>query len=163
MGWGNAPLGFTTKQIPVIPARWCLIKLLHTQAMHLFSPLPLLPIVGYNQRTPISYFCFTPANYQCPLTITTAIPAPMNFEEFQSIKDEPLKKCPKCGKKKLRRLIGGGAAIVFHGSGFYQTDYRSDSYRKAAKAESTPKSDAAAAPCKSCAAANDCKAKVDNA
>ena len=38
------------------------------------------------------------------------------FEEFQSIKDAPLKKCPKCGKKKLRRLIGGGAAVMFKGS-----------------------------------------------
>ena len=46
-----------------------------------------------------------------------------------------LVKCPKCGKKKLRRLFGTGAAIVFKGSGFYQTDYRSDSYKKAAAAD----------------------------
>lgn len=59
-----------------------------------------------------------------------------DFEEFQYIKDAPLKKCPSCGKNKLRRLISGGAAIVFKGSGFYQTDYRSDSYKKSAKAES---------------------------
>ena len=51
------------------------------------------------------------------------------FEEFQSMSDEHLKKCPKCGKKKLRRLLGAGAAIIFKGSGFYQTDYRSDSYK----------------------------------
>lgn len=57
------------------------------------------------------------------------------FEEFQSMSAEPLKKCPKCGKKKLRRLFGGGAAILFKGSGFYQTDYRSDSYKQAAKAD----------------------------
>src|SRR5215470_8991057 len=57
------------------------------------------------------------------------------FEEFQSFHDEPLKKCPKCGKKKLRRLFGTGAAILFKGSGFYQTDYRSESYKSAAKAE----------------------------
>lgn len=57
------------------------------------------------------------------------------FEEFQSMTEEPLKKCPKCGKKKLRRLIGTGAAILFKGSGFYQTDYRSESYKSAAKAE----------------------------
>src|SRR2546426_1556234 len=49
--------------------------------------------------------------------------------------EEPLKKCPKCGKKKLRRVFGGGAAIIFKGSGFYQTDYRSESYKAAAKAE----------------------------
>src|SRR5262245_19108016 len=58
-----------------------------------------------------------------------------NFDEFQSMSEEPLKKCPKCGKKKLRRVFGGGAAIIFKGSGFYQTDYRSESYKNAAKAE----------------------------
>ena len=58
------------------------------------------------------------------------------FELFQSITAEPEKKCPECGKKKLRRLIGAGAAIVFKGSGFYQTDYRSDSYKKRAEADS---------------------------
>lgn len=57
------------------------------------------------------------------------------FEEFQSMSDEHLKKCPKCGKKKLRRLLGAGAAIIFKGSGFYQTDYRSDSYKSSAKAD----------------------------
>jgi putative FmdB family regulatory protein len=58
-----------------------------------------------------------------------------NFDEFQSMKDEPLKKCPKCGKPKLRRVFGAGAAIIFKGSGFYQTDYRSESYKSAAKAD----------------------------
>ncbi len=58
-----------------------------------------------------------------------------NFDEFQSINDEPLKKCPKCGKKKLRRVFGTGAAVIFKGSGFYQTDYRSDSYKAGEKAE----------------------------
>lgn len=57
------------------------------------------------------------------------------FEELQSIKDEPLTKCPKCKKKKLQRLIGTGAGLLFKGSGFYITDYRSDSYKSAAKAE----------------------------
>ncbi len=57
------------------------------------------------------------------------------FEEFQSMKDDLLTKCPKCGKKKLRRLFGSGAAILFKGSGFYETDYRSESYKSAAKAE----------------------------
>lgn len=68
------------------------------------------------------------------------------FEEFQYIKDEPLKKCPACGKNKLKRLIGGGAAIVFKGSGFYQTDYRSESYRKSAKADSPAGREGSAAP-----------------
>src|SRR5262245_40826342 len=58
-----------------------------------------------------------------------------NFDEFQSFQDAPLKKCPKCGKPKLRRVFGAGAAIIFKGSGFYQTDYRSDSYKSAAKAD----------------------------
>jgi putative FmdB family regulatory protein len=56
-------------------------------------------------------------------------------EIFHSIKDEPKRKCPACGRQKLRRLIGPGAAIVFKGSGFYKTDYRSESYKKAAAAD----------------------------
>jgi putative FmdB family regulatory protein len=60
------------------------------------------------------------------------------FELFQSMKDEPERKCPQCGKLKLRRLFGTGGAIMFKGSGFYQTDYRSDSYKKAASADSAP-------------------------
>ncbi len=58
-----------------------------------------------------------------------------NFDEFQSFTEKPLKKCPKCGKPKLRRLFGSGAGVIFKGSGFYQTDYRSESYKAAAKAE----------------------------
>jgi putative FmdB family regulatory protein len=57
------------------------------------------------------------------------------WEEFQSITSEPTKKCPKCGKAKAERVIGPGAGLLFKGSGFYITDYRSDSYKKAAKAE----------------------------
>jgi len=56
------------------------------------------------------------------------------FELFQSITASTKRKCPECGRMKLRRLIGPGAAIVFKGSGFYQTDYRSDSYKKGAAA-----------------------------
>ncbi|MDA0657925.1 MAG: zinc ribbon domain-containing protein [Planctomycetota bacterium] len=58
------------------------------------------------------------------------------FELFQSITEAVKKKCPSCGKSKLRRLFGTGAAIMFKGSGFYQTDYRSESYKKAASADS---------------------------
>jgi putative FmdB family regulatory protein len=61
------------------------------------------------------------------------------FELFQSMTDSVKKTCPKCGKKKLRRLIGAGGAIVFKGSGFYKTDYRSESYKKAAAADSGAK------------------------
>ena len=55
------------------------------------------------------------------------------FELFQSISEPVQKKCPECGKLKLRRLFGTGAAVVFKGSGFYQTDYRSESYKKGAE------------------------------
>lgn len=57
------------------------------------------------------------------------------FELYQGINDEKKRKCPECNKLKLRRLIGTGAAIVFKGSGFYQTDYRSESYNKAKAAD----------------------------
>lgn len=57
------------------------------------------------------------------------------WELFQSIKAEPEKKCPACKKKKARRLIGAGAGLIFKGSGFYLTDYRSKSYKDAAKAD----------------------------
>ena len=61
------------------------------------------------------------------------------FEEFQAITARSLRKCPECGKLALKRLIGTGAGIIFKGSGFYQTDYRSDSYKKAAEKESGAK------------------------
>lgn len=57
------------------------------------------------------------------------------WELFQSIKANPIKKCPECGKLKAERIIGAGAGIIFKGSGFYETDYRSDSYKKAAAAD----------------------------
>ncbi len=52
------------------------------------------------------------------------------WELFQSIKAEPEKKCPACGKRQAQRMIGPGAGIIFKGSGFYQTDYRSSAYKK---------------------------------
>ena len=57
------------------------------------------------------------------------------FELFQSITAPVKRKCPECKKLKLRRLFGTGAAVMFKGSGFYETDYRSESYKKAAKAD----------------------------
>jgi putative FmdB family regulatory protein len=67
------------------------------------------------------------------------------FELFQGINDPIKRKCPECKKLKLRRLFGTGAAILFKGSGFYETDYRSDSYKsdakKASSAETKSKSD----------------------
>ena len=56
------------------------------------------------------------------------------FEEFQSITAKPLAKCPKC-RGRIRRLIGGGNGFLFKGSGFYATDYRSDSYKNAKQKE----------------------------
>jgi len=58
------------------------------------------------------------------------------FDAFQGIKAKPLRECPKCGQATLKRLIGSGAGIIFKGSGFYCTDYRSDGYRSAAKTDS---------------------------
>ena len=72
------------------------------------------------------------------------------WEEFASIKALPTKKCPACKKNAAERQISAGAAILFKGSGFYLTDYRSDSYKKAAAADSSssaaPKSDSSSKP-----------------
>lgn len=57
------------------------------------------------------------------------------WEEFQSITADPIKKCPVCKKAKARRLISAGGGFLFKGSGFYITDYRSDSYKKSADAD----------------------------
>lgn len=62
------------------------------------------------------------------------------FEQFQSITASSLRTCPACGKRALKRLIGAGAGLIFKGSGFYQTDYRSEGYKKAAEADK-PKSE----------------------
>lgn len=74
--------------------------------------------------------------YECPKCRKT-------FDVFQSIKADPLTHCPTC-KGKIKRLLGTGAGIIFKGSGFYQTDYRSDGYIRKAKSESTAGSTPAA-------------------
>ena len=68
-----------------------------------------------------------------------------DFELFQSMKDDPVQTCPKdkCrrktwGKGKVRRLLGTGAGLIFKGSGFYITDYRSEGYKAAAKSDTAP-------------------------
>ncbi len=75
-------------------------------------------------------------DYECPKCSHT-------FEAFQSITAEPLTKCPQKGcRGRIKRLIGTGGGLLFKGSGFYITDYRSDSYKqgeKAAKKDSSPK------------------------
>lgn len=76
--------------------------------------------------------------YECPVCKKT-------FEVFQSMRDEPLTKCPTKGcRGKIKRLIGTGAGLIFKGSGFYITDYRSEGYKQAAKKDSSASSSAPA-------------------
>ena len=81
------------------------------------------------------------------------------FELFQQMSAPVKRKCPECGTLKLERLIGTGAGVLFKGSGFYETDYRSDSYKKAADAEKTSKSDGDGSAKKKDAAAKDAPTK----
>ena len=81
------------------------------------------------------------------------------FENFQSINQPALRKCPKCGKPKLERLIGSGAGILFKGGGFYQTDYRSENYQRGEKSEKEGgKSEAKSSDAPSAPAKDDAKA-----
>jgi putative FmdB family regulatory protein len=68
-----------------------------------------------------------------------------SFEKFQMISASPLRKCPECAKMKLKRLIGTGAGIIFKGGGFYETDYRSESYKQGQQSENKPQSDSSTA------------------
>src|SRR5438874_7134661 len=86
------------------------------------------------ERRPI--FLMPPYEYSCQK-------CGQNFEASQSMRDEPFRECrkelcrlPKWGHGKVKRLLGTGAGLIFKGSGFYTTDYRSDSYKEAAKKES---------------------------
>lgn len=86
------------------------------------------------------------------------------FEEFQSITAKPLTTCPQCKKKKVKRLISAGAGFIFKGSGFYITDYRSESYKAAAKGDTSSSSTGgeskpAAAPAKTESAASKAESK----
>lgn len=85
------------------------------------------------------------------------------WELFQRIVEDAIKKCPECKKKKARRLFGTGAAIMFKGSGFYETDYRSDSYKKGAEAaKGKGKKDSGASDSKSSSDGKDSKSKSDS-
>ena len=88
------------------------------------------------------------------------------FEQFQSMRDEPLKKCPKCKKTGVKRLVGGGAGLIFKGSGFYITDYKTKKgtphtdgggEKKPPTADSKPAPSTAAAPAKPAAASKSAK------
>lgn len=72
-------------------------------------------------------------------------------EAFESMRDRPLRKCPHCGKLKLKRLIGSGGGIIFKGSGFYATDYKrtGDGGQDQSKGESAKGEPAKAEPAKS--------------
>ena len=69
------------------------------------------------------------------------------FEELQGMTDAKLTQCPKCHKKKLARLIGGGSGMIFKGSGFYETDYKKKSGSSSDKKDSPKPSAAPATPC----------------
>jgi len=82
------------------------------------------------------------------------------WELFQRIVEDAIKKCPECKKKKARRLFGTGAAVMFKGSGFYETDYRSESYKKGkAAAKDKAKTDSGSSDSKS---SSDSKPKSDS-
>ena len=83
------------------------------------------------------------------------------FEAFQSITARPIRGCPECGKRKVKRKIGTGAGIIFKGGGFYETDYRSDAYKKSAEADTTPKANAPADAGKADAAKPETQPKVE--
>lgn len=76
------------------------------------------------------------------------------MEAFQSMKDEPLKKCPACKKPALKRKVGGGAGLIFKGSGFYITDYKKKSGPKSEGGEKSSSKSSEAKPAASKSAAN---------
>jgi putative FmdB family regulatory protein len=83
-----------------------------------------------------------------------------SFDAFQSIKDEPLKVCPKCGKE-VRRLINGGTGVIFKGGGFYATDSGRKG-GKTAKTEDSAKSGSESASCPSCPKSESCPKAVNS-
>ena len=64
----------------------------------------------------------------------------VQFEKFQGITAPPLEECHECGGK-VKRLIGAGAGLIFKGSGFYITDYRSEGYKESAKKDKNSSSE----------------------
>ena len=72
------------------------------------------------------------------------------FEKFQPMKAAPVRTCPSCHKRKVKRLLGRGGALIFKGSGFYATDYRSSSYKESAKKDVAPTPAKDTTPAKTC-------------
>ncbi len=81
-----------------------------------------------------------------------------NFDIFQPITGKPLKKCTQCGALKLKRLINAGGGILFKGKGFYQTDYRSEGYKKRAAEDASNGSAPDKKACASCKEGKHCPA-----
>ncbi|PIE23771.1 MAG: FmdB family transcriptional regulator [Planctomycetota bacterium] len=84
------------------------------------------------------------------------------MEAFQRFSEEALDTCPSCHAPKLRRLFGSGGGILFKGSGFYETDYRSESYKSAAEKEAGASSSPAASPKASEAKSSETKGSAQN-
>lgn len=97
-------------------------------------------------------------DYQCP-------DCGHEFEAFHSISAKPIKKCPKCGKRKVKRLIGSGGGVIFKGTGFYQTDYKGSSKPASkpepAKSDTSTTEAPASAPAKPAESKPDTKPKAD--
>ncbi|MCL2721918.1 MAG: zinc ribbon domain-containing protein [Treponema sp.] len=72
-----------------------------------------------------------------------------SFETFQAMSDQPLKDCPECGKE-IRRIIFGGAGVIFKGSGFYVNDKSKTGSKNAEKTETKTEQNASPSPCKEC-------------
>ena len=81
-----------------------------------------------------------------PTYVYTCDSCSHSFEEFQPITAKPVRTCPKCKRRTVRRLIQGGRGLIFKGSGFYATDYRSKGYQEAAKKEGESSGKKEAAP-----------------
>ena len=112
--------GFTLKDRVVRPATVIVSTPVADGGDKSAGPSPIRPVKRSNRMPTYDYECKACHH---------------RWELFQSIKAEPEKKCPKCGKRQAQRMIGPGAGIIFKGSGFYQTDYRSSAYKKAAEAD----------------------------
>lgn len=84
------------------------------------------------------------------------------MEAFQSMKDDPLTDCPECGRSALKRLIGRGAGIIFKGSGFYETDYKSNGKKPEKESADSKKQESAESPKKESSSTDNAKSSSDS-